>query len=112
MLAGLSGSYIFMIPPCFWAKAASAANTATNNEPAVANLRRFRLFIAYLPWFSQAGRALRDYGPQRNPRSQPAVRAPFAGLSWLPTFDRIPSTRSATSAARGRRARLSGGRGD
>ena len=52
MLAGLSGLYIFRMPPCFWANAASAANIARDNEPAAANARRFRFISVYLPWLS------------------------------------------------------------
>ena len=37
MLAGLSGSYIFRMTSCFWAKASSAANIARNNVRAAAN---------------------------------------------------------------------------
>src|ERR1700746_2053724 len=48
MLAGLSGLYIFKIPPCFWAHATSAVNIARNNEPAAENPRRFR-FIRVPP---------------------------------------------------------------
>jgi len=106
MLAGLSGSYIFRMPPCFWAKASSAANIARNNEPAAANPRRLRFISMYLPWLSQVRRAASRLRTQRNPRSHPAV--PFAGLSWrVPTLGRIPSIRSTTSASRGRCARPS-----
>src|SRR6201982_451468 len=82
MLAGLSGLYIFKMPPCFWAKASSAANIARNNAPAAANPRRFRFIPVYLPWLSRARPPPRDYEPQRNPRSYPAMLGPFAGLSW------------------------------
>src|ERR1700756_2727187 len=67
MLAGLSGSYIFRMPPCFWANAASAANIARNNEPAVANPRRFRFISMYLPWLSQVRRAASRLRTQAKP---------------------------------------------
>src|SRR5439155_22665411 len=53
MLAGLSGLYIFRMPPCFWANAASAANIARDNEPAAANPRRLRFISVHLPWLSR-----------------------------------------------------------
>src|SRR5246127_97249 len=59
MLGGLSGSYIFKMPPCFWANAASEANIARNNEPAAANPRRFRFIPVYLPRLSR----VRSPGP-------------------------------------------------
>src|SRR6516162_2134385 len=57
-LAGLSGLYIFRIPPCFWANAASAANIATSNEPAAASLLSLRFIFVYLPWLSRVRPAL------------------------------------------------------
>src|SRR6202030_3175658 len=40
MLAGLSGLYIFRMPPCFCANAGSAANVATSNDAATAKASR------------------------------------------------------------------------
>src|SRR6202011_550534 len=92
MLAGLSGLYIFKMPPRFWAHAASAANIATNNETAAANPRRLRFISVYLPQLSRGRPPHGDSEPQRNPRSYPAMLGPFAGLSWrVPTPQRIPT---------------------
>ena len=49
MLAGLSGLYIFRIPPAFWADAGSAA-TATSNGAAIANAPRYRIISVHLPF--------------------------------------------------------------
>ena len=49
MLAGLSGSYIFRMPPGFWANAGSAT-TAASNGAATANARRYRVISVHLPF--------------------------------------------------------------
>src|SRR5215472_11255066 len=48
MLAGLSGLYIFRMPPDFWANAGSAT-TATSNGAAIANAPRYRFISVHLP---------------------------------------------------------------
>jgi hypothetical protein len=49
MLAGLSGLYIFRMPPDLWASAGSAA-TATSNGAAIANAPRYRFISVDLPF--------------------------------------------------------------
>src|SRR5205823_5318020 len=48
MLAGLSGLYIFRIPPCFWANAGPAAAEATSIGAAIANAAQCGFISAYL----------------------------------------------------------------
>ena len=77
MLAGLSGLYIFRMPPCFWANAASVVNIVRNNEPTAANPCRFRFISVYLPWLSQVRRAASRL---RTP-AKPAVASRYA-ICW------------------------------
>jgi hypothetical protein len=49
-LAGLSGEYIFRIPPAFWANAGSAAAKATTNGVAITNAPRYGFISVYLPF--------------------------------------------------------------
>ena len=103
MLAGLSGLYIFRMPPCFWATPAPAANTARSNEPAAANPRRLRFISVYLPWLSKVCPAASRLRTPTKPAVAPAMLGPFVGLSWrASTLERIPPIRSGTSASRGR----------
>src|SRR6185437_11502562 len=77
MLAGLSGLYIFRMPPCFWANATSAANIARNNEPAAANPRRFRFISVYLPRLSRVRRAASRLRTPAKPAVAPCYAWPI-----------------------------------
>ena len=50
MLAGLSGLYIFKMPPGFWAEAGAPAAMATSNGAAIAIAPRYRIISVYLPF--------------------------------------------------------------
>src|SRR6516164_6148258 len=54
ILAGLSGSYIFRMPPGFCANATSAADSASNSDPAAASTGRGRFISVYLPLLCRA----------------------------------------------------------
>src|SRR5258708_39290366 len=62
MLAGLSGLYIFRMPPDFWANAASATDNANNSEPATASTCRSRLISDLL--FEDTGLGARPLHPR------------------------------------------------
>ena len=49
MLAGLSGLYIFRMPPGFWANA-GPVGTATSNGAAIANAPRYCFIFVDLPF--------------------------------------------------------------
>src|SRR6516225_7756630 len=81
MLAGLSGLYIFRMPPCFWANPASAANIARNSEPAAANPCRFRFISVYLPWLRRMALRFRPGETRGHPcHARPICWALVAGL--------------------------------
>ena len=50
MLAGLSGLYIFKMPPGFWAEAGAPAAMATSNGATIAIAPRYRIISVYLPF--------------------------------------------------------------
>jgi hypothetical protein len=52
MLAGLSGVYIFSMPPCFWANAVPPAEIAISNALAATAARRFSI-ISLSPLVSE-----------------------------------------------------------
>src|SRR5438034_2188565 len=70
MLAGLSIMYCLRIPPCFWASAAGAAETAISRPAATARLKNRRVISVFLPLvvgLSSRGRRPRSgRGCQRN----------------------------------------------
>jgi len=75
ILAGLSGSYIFRMPPDFCANATSAGS-ASNSDPATARMGRGRFMSSYLPMLVARSSSWRD------PRPNPAIPGPFAELSF------------------------------
>src|SRR3984893_3737690 len=80
MLAGLSGLYIFKMPPCFWANAASTANIARNNEHAAAKPRRFGFISVHLPLaFAGSPRRLATTNPSETRGRTPLYHAHFLG---------------------------------
>src|SRR5260370_542732 len=104
MLAGLSGLYIFRMPPCFWANAASAANIARNNEPAAANPRRFRFISVHLPWLLRARPVPSWLRSLTKPAAEPCYPRLIAELSFQDadasefTIDRSEGGRMAAHA--------------
>ena len=56
MFAGLSGLYIFITLPAFWATAGSAAAKQKSRGAAIANAPRYRFISVYLPFAAAAHR--------------------------------------------------------
>jgi hypothetical protein len=77
MLAGLSGLYIFKMPPCFSANAASTANIARNNEHAAAKPRRFGFISVHLPLAFAGRRAASRLRTPAKPAVAPRYTTPI-----------------------------------
>src|SRR5690348_1479889 len=82
MLAGLSGLYIFKMPPCLWAKAASLADSAISNAPTVANARNFCFISVYLPWLSPVWLVPSWLGSLTKPVGEPCYPRLISELSF------------------------------
>src|SRR5215468_9762529 len=81
MLAGLSGEYIFRMPPDFCANAGLPEDREITNPPVIAHAR-ILLFISMLPDVVLLS-GLFSVGPLANPRPNPATLGPlYLGLSF------------------------------
>src|SRR6516162_8308575 len=82
MLAGLSGLYIFKMPPGFWAEAGAPAATTRSNGAAIAHAPRYRIISVHLtfPVPRPIVRALNADYPRYWSSQRSSMRQPLKGL--------------------------------